>query len=108
MGYKPSIQPRADVAIVKFGSWLFIEIAAGTNGPAGRRRAQIRLYAARLPALNAARQVFAALVFPVNASFRPSLCRNAMTCAGIWPSSSPQYRWRIEPSLFEPDSFGTK
>jgi len=56
-----------DPTLVNAGSWIFVEISgadlwAGGETPGG----PIRLFAARLPALTAARQLFAAVVFPVD------------------------------------------
>jgi len=58
-----------DPTVLSAGGWLFIEIAstdpwASAEIPGG----PIRLYAARLPVLGTTRQLFAAVVFPVDAS----------------------------------------
>jgi hypothetical protein len=49
------------------GGWLFVELAANDPWTKAATPGQIRLYAARLPALSAQRQVFAAVIFPVDA-----------------------------------------
>jgi hypothetical protein len=57
-----------DPTKLKTGSWVFIEIAESDPWVSGEiPSGPIRLYAARLPALTAARQVFAAQLFPVDA-----------------------------------------
>ena len=50
------------------GGWLFVEIDASDPWAKAAVPGQIRLYAARLPALTAKRQVFAAVLFPVDAT----------------------------------------
>lgn len=56
-----------DPKIVNAGSWIFIEIDAADSWSSGETPGgRIRLYAACLPALTGARQLFAALLFPVD------------------------------------------
>jgi hypothetical protein len=60
--------PIQDQTKVNSGSWVFIEIVASDPWASGETPGgPIRLYAARLPALTAARQLFAAQLFPVDA-----------------------------------------
>jgi hypothetical protein len=60
----------SDAALLNAGGWIFFDLdpadpwAAAAVPPSP----PIRLYAARLPALSAARQVFAAVLFPVDAT----------------------------------------
>jgi len=58
----------ANAALLSTGGWLFIEIATSDPWAQAATPGQIRLYAARLPALGASRQLFAAVVFPVDAT----------------------------------------
>jgi hypothetical protein len=60
--------PVADVATYKDGGWLFIELAPGDAWAAAALPGEIRLYASRIPPLDGSRQVFAAVLFPVDAS----------------------------------------
>jgi hypothetical protein len=58
-----------DPTVMSAGSWLYIEIASTDAWASGEvPGGPIRLYAARLPALGKPRQLFAAVVFPVDAS----------------------------------------
>jgi hypothetical protein len=65
--YELSI-PIADPAMYKDGGWLFLELAKGDAWAAAAQPGEIRLYASRIPALDDSRQVFAAVLFPVDAS----------------------------------------
>jgi len=69
LGLRYELQVKlADPAVFAGGGWLFIEIAAGDPWAQAATPGQIRLYAGRLPALGAAaRQLFAAVLFPVDA-----------------------------------------
>jgi hypothetical protein len=68
LGLRYAMQVRLpDTALVNAGGWVFIEIStadswAGGETPGG----PIRLFAARLPALTVSRQLFAAILFPVD------------------------------------------
>lgn len=50
------------------GGWLFVELTAGDAWTGAATPGQIRLYASRIPPLDASRQVAAAVLFPVDAS----------------------------------------
>ena len=60
--------PLADPLPLADGGWLFIEFAAGDAWKAAAAAGEIRLYASRIPPLDASRQVTAAVLFPVDAS----------------------------------------
>jgi hypothetical protein len=59
-----------DPTILNAGGWVFFDFAAGDPWAAGTvpPAAPVRLYAGRLPALTAVRQIFAAVIFPVDAT----------------------------------------
>jgi hypothetical protein len=70
LGLRYSLQVQlAHADALNAGGWVFVEIAAPDPWATGQTPGgPIRLYAARLPALTTARQVFAAMVFPVDPS----------------------------------------
>jgi hypothetical protein len=58
-----------EASLLSSGGWLFLELDATDPWAAGQTPGgQVRLFAARLPDLTSARQLFAALTFPVDAT----------------------------------------
>jgi hypothetical protein len=58
-----------DASFLAGGGWLFLELEAADPWAAGQTPGgPVRLFAARLPALTSGRQLFAAVIFPVDAT----------------------------------------
>jgi len=58
-----------DASLLNGGGWLFLELVAADPWAAGQTPGgQVRLFAGRLPALTSKRQLFASVIFPVDAT----------------------------------------